>query len=139
MSFVKHLSLLLLFLGFHLASVGQARDQHGKLLPSLDSVEVVPNHFYSKAFDFDKQGFFHISIRNLPGKCKVTIYSFSGGIIRSYDNPAGKTEWKWDLKNDHEVPVESGVYIVHVDAGEQGKRNLKLFVFMATDDGPTTY
>ena len=33
----------------------------------------------------------------------------------------------WDLKNQFGIPIASGLYIVHVDAGELGEKVLKWF------------
>jgi hypothetical protein len=34
---------------------------------------------------------------------------------------------EWDLKNDKNIPVSSGVYLINVDAGALGSRTLKFF------------
>jgi hypothetical protein len=36
----------------------------------------------------------------------------------------------WDLKNQYGIPIASGLYIVHIDAGEVGEKILKWFGVM---------
>lgn len=33
----------------------------------------------------------------------------------------------WDLKNDHGIPIASGLYIIHIDATGVGEKILKWF------------
>lgn len=40
----------------------------------------------------------------------------------------------WDLKNQYGVPIASGLYIIHVDAGDKGERILKWFGVMRPMD-----
>lgn len=37
------------------------------------------------------------------------------------------TSLEWDLRNSQQVPIASGVYLIHIDAGELGERVLKWF------------
>ena len=51
---------------------------------------------------------------------------------RSGDNLPVRTtqtnpDIEWDLKNSKGIPVASGVYLIHVDAGALGERTIKWF------------
>jgi hypothetical protein len=37
------------------------------------------------------------------------------------------TYLEWDLKNAYNVPIASGVYIIHIDAGDLGEKIVKWF------------
>ena len=41
---------------------------------------------------------------------------------------------EWDLKNSKNVPVASGMYIVHIDAGALGEKTVKWFGVMRPID-----
>jgi len=41
---------------------------------------------------------------------------------------------EWDMKNTYNVPIASGVYIIHVDAGELGEKIVKWFGAMRPVD-----
>ena len=79
----------------------------------------------------------------MPAKCVITIYSLDGKFIRQYRRdevgqvPRGNNraipqqqitpDLEWDLKNNKNIPISSGVYLIHVDAGELGQRTIKWF------------
>lgn len=101
---------------------------------ALDSVKVIPNPYYGFSQYETSQFTQTVKISNLPGKCKVTIYSLDGKFIRqynrneqyeAYDQIAPDVEW--DLKNSKGIPVASGVYLIHFDAPGMGQRTVKWF------------
>jgi len=55
--------------------------------------------------------------------------------IRKDDNT--RTFIDWDLKNDANVPISSGVYLVHIYAPELGERVIKWFGVMRKADFDT--
>lgn len=101
---------------------------------ALDSVKMVPNPYYGFS-EYESSQFTNtVKITNLPGKCKVTIYSLDGKFIRQYNRDEQYTPYdqispaiEWDLKNSKGIPVASGVYLVHVNAPGMGERTLKWF------------
>jgi hypothetical protein len=48
-------------------------------------------------------------------------------MIRQIRKDNSMTYVEWDLKNTYSVPIASGVYIIHVDAGELGEKIVKWF------------
>lgn len=111
---------------------------------ALDMINVVPNPYYANSIYED--GVFDkiVKITNLPAKATVSIYSLDGKFIRQYNRDETPTQLRnsstrpvgsrqispaleWDLSNFKGVPVSSGIYLIHVDAGELGERTLKLF------------
>lgn len=96
---------------------------------ALDLIKVVPNPYYASNSYETGQLDNRVKITNLPKVCTISIYSISGTLIRkvSLDNEENSKGWDWDLKNDHNISIASGVYIIHVDAGEFGEKVLKWF------------
>jgi hypothetical protein len=101
---------------------------------ALDSVKVIPNPYYGFSQYETSQFSQTVKISNLPGKCKVTIYSLDGKFIRQYDrNTQYETynqiapDIEWDLKNSKGIPVASGVYLIHFSAPDMGERTVKWF------------
>lgn len=117
---------------------------------ALDLVNVVPNPYYAYSAYETSTLDNKIKITNLPSKCVVTIYSMDGSLIRRFsrdvtaDNTSGgqlnskttnlDTSLDWDLKNEKNIPVASGMYIIHVDAGELGERTIKWLGIMRPID-----
>ena len=111
---------------------------------ALANVNVVPNPYYAYSAYETSQFINTIKITNLPAKAVVTIYSIDGTFIRQYNRdergqvlsgtnrPTSTTQvfpdLEWDMKNFKEIPVASGVYLIHVQAPEYGEeRTLKWF------------
>jgi len=111
---------------------------------ALDMINVVPNPYYGySAYETD-QFTNTVKITNLPASSVVTIYSVDGSFIRRYNrNEAGASQGdrnnapianaqvspaiEWDLRNAQGIPVASGVYLIHIDAGDLGERVVKWF------------
>lgn len=101
---------------------------------ALDSIKVVPNPYYGYSQYETSQFSNVVKITNLPGKCTVTIYSLDGKFIRQYQRNESYAPYaqispalEWDLKNNKNIPVASGVYLIHVSAEGLGERTIKWF------------
>ncbi|HKR06380.1 MAG TPA: hypothetical protein VJY62_17225 [Bacteroidia bacterium] len=113
---------------------------------ALKLVNIVPNPYYAYSAYEGTTGVAgqldnRIKIVNLPPKCTISIFTLNGVLVKRFirevaaDNSLGsdlgtintETSVDWDLKNTQGITVASGIYLVHVDAGELGKRTLKWF------------
>lgn len=113
------------------------------LADALQAINVIPNPYYGFSGYEDTQFENIVKISNLPAKCTVSIYSLDGKFIRRYerdelgDVPVGSNraidrsqvnpDLEWDLKNFRQIPIASGVYLIHVSAPGIGERTLKWF------------
>jgi hypothetical protein len=96
---------------------------------ALDLIRVVPNPYYGSSNYEQDQIDNRVKITNLPTSCTVTIYNVSGTLVRQVilDSDLNSTGWDWDLKNNSNVSIASGVYLIHIDAGEIGEKVIKWF------------
>ncbi len=110
---------------------------------ALSTINVVPNPYYAFSSYETSQLDNRIKIVNLPSKCTVSIFNLSGTLVRTFkrdvpdDNSTGgevgpatpntETSIDWDLKNQKGIPIASGMYLIHVDAGSIGNITLKWF------------
>jgi hypothetical protein len=110
---------------------------------ALDLINVVPNPYYAFSSYETSQLDNRIKITNLPPKCTVSIFTVNGTLVRKFkrdvssDNSAGEvfstattnaeTSIDWDLKNHKNIPIASGMYLIHVEAPGLGERTLKWF------------
>ncbi len=92
---------------------------------ALSNVRVVPNPYYGSSLYEGSQLDSKVKIINLPDNCKINIYMTNGTLIKSFNKTNSLTYIEWDLKNDFNVPIASGVYIIHIDAGELGETVVK--------------
>ncbi|MCB0396019.1 MAG: T9SS C-terminal target domain-containing protein, partial [Flavobacteriales bacterium] len=101
---------------------------------AMELVNVVPNPYYAYSAYEANQIDTRIKITNLPEKCTVSIYTISGTMIRKFKKDEPATSLEWDLKNSAGIPVASGIYLIHVDAGDAGEKVLKWFGVMRPID-----
>jgi hypothetical protein len=87
----------------------------------------VPNPYYGFSSYEASQLDNIVKITNLPETCTINIFSTSGTLVRQLRKDNSLTYVEWDLKNTYNVPIASGVYIIHVDAGELGEKVVKWF------------
>lgn len=110
---------------------------------ALDQILVVPNPYYAystyEETSFDNR----VKITNVPDECTVTIYSLDGKFIKRYERNTGRMQKnirfpstqgtlpssaiEWDLRNSANIPVSSGVYLIHIEAPGLGERVIKWF------------
>ncbi|MEM7102553.1 MAG: hypothetical protein AAF502_05410 [Bacteroidota bacterium] len=111
---------------------------------ALDIIQVVPNPYYAFSSYESTQFENIVKITNLPNEAVITIFSLDGRLIRRYNRnevvPSGPiydqvvTSLEWDLRNQQGIPVASGVYLIHIDAGTLGERVIKWFGTMRKFD-----
>ena len=93
----------------------------------LETIRVVPNPYYGFSSYETSQIDNIVKITNLPEICTISIFTPSGTLIRQYRKDNNMTYLEWDLKNAYNVPIASGVYIIHIDAGDLGEKIVKWF------------
>lgn len=118
---------------------------------ALDYVRVVPNPYYGYSKYESNRIDSRVRITNLPNLCTVKIFTMNGTLVRTFKRDLSGQEDEftntndikqskrtpyldWDLKNQYGVPVASGLYIIHIDAGDKGEKILKWFGVMRPMD-----
>jgi hypothetical protein len=101
---------------------------------ALNLIGVVPNPYYAFSLYETSQLDNLVKIINLPVRCDIHIYTTAGTKIRTLTKDNTDTSILWDLRNDYGVPITSGVYIIHIDAGDIGQKVVKWFGAMRPVD-----
>jgi hypothetical protein len=115
---------------------------------ALDLIRVVPNPYYAYSAYEKSQLDNRVKITNLPPQCTVTIYAPDGTVVRKFQRDVAAdvskgasleetnldTSLEWDLKNNKNIPVASGIYIIHVNAPGIGEKVVKWFGVMRPID-----
>ncbi len=93
----------------------------------LNQINIVPNPYY--AFSTYETGKLdnRVKITNLPQTCTITIFDMNGTQIRQYRKADPTTSLDWDLKNEKNIPIGSGTYIIHIEVPGVGEKILKWF------------
>ncbi|OWY24089.1 hypothetical protein C7N43_15965 [Sphingobacteriales bacterium UPWRP_1] len=111
---------------------------------AMDLIKIVPNPYYAFSLYETTQLDNRVRITNLPARANISIFSLDGTLIRTIkvDNSAPDIDTAsggeagqeqinsvdWDLKNQKNIPVASGVYLIHVQAPDLGEEvTLKFF------------
>lgn len=94
---------------------------------ALSLINVVPNPYLAQSDYEVSQLDNRVKVTNLPEACVISIYTVNGALVRRYNKSDPKTSLDWDLKNQAGIPISSGVYLIHIDAGEAGEKVLKFF------------
>lgn len=102
---------------------------------ALDLIQVVPNPYYASSAYETNQVDNRVKIVNLPDVCTISIYTLSGTLIRRFEKgTSDRTSIDWDLKNFRNIPISSGLYIIHVKVPGVGERIIKWFGVMRPID-----
>jgi hypothetical protein len=101
---------------------------------ALAMIDVVPNPYYAYSEYETNKLDNRIKIVNLPEVCTISIYNVGGTLMRRFQKDDSKTSLDWDLKNKVNIPVASGVYLIHVNVPDVGQRTLKWYGVMKPTD-----
>lgn len=105
----------------------------------LDRIHAVPNPYYGYTGYETSRLDTRVRIINLPQKATVSIYSLDGTLVNQItkDNP-NVSYVDWNVRNFKELPIASGMYLIHVKAEGIGETVIRWFGAMRPLD-ITTY
>ena len=101
----------------------------------LDRIKAVPNPYYAYAgYEINRLDT-RDRITNLPRRATINVYSLDGSLVRRLekDNP-NVSFIDWDIRNAKGLPIASGMYLIHVNAGGIGETVLRWFGAMRPID-----
>ena len=87
---------------------------------SAKTVGVYPNPYY--AFNPAETNRFSrfVTFNNLPQRATFRIFNLAGQLVRLMEKNDASQFYDWDLLNQANYPVASGIYIVYVDMPDVG-------------------
>jgi hypothetical protein len=112
---------------FSLDNAATVTGDNSTAVDALATVRVVPNPYFSMSQYETSQNDNAVKITNLPPNCTISIYSTDGSLVRTIRKDNSDTWIFWDLKNNYQVPIASGIYLIHIDAPGIGQRVIKWF------------
>ena len=119
---------------FNSSEIRTILDDTESQMIGLQEANVVPNPYYGISGYEEGQVETKIKITNLPQVCTVSIYTVNGNLVRQFKKDNDLSFLEWDLKNNYNIQIASGMYIIHIDAGEIGEKILKWFGAMRPFD-----
>ncbi|MGQ9642710.1 MAG: T9SS type A sorting domain-containing protein [Ignavibacterium sp.] len=95
----------------------------------LEKVNVFPNPYYGYHSRETAPNNKYVTFSHLPEKAVIRIFDLSGVLVRTINKNSSSQFQTWDLQNDNNLPVASGIYIVYIDMPDFGKTKvLKLAI-----------
>ncbi len=100
----------------------------------LKKINVFPNPYFG--FNVEESGPMErfVTITHLPETgAMIRIFSLGGQLVAKIDH--SNSDWtgtsfeRWFLRNQNDIPVASGIYIIHIDVKDVGEKVLKIAVF----------
>jgi hypothetical protein len=92
----------------------------------LDDINVYPNPYFGHN---KMEGTFYtqfVTFNNLPeDECVIRVFSLGGSLVKTIEHNNGTPFERWYLQNENEIPVASGMYLVHIET-KYGDKILKL-------------
>jgi hypothetical protein len=120
--------------GWSMTNYRTVNNSDQALADALKLINVVPNPYNAFSEYENNKLDNRVKVINLPEKCTVRIYSTNGKLIREIKKDSPQTYIDWTLTNHANIPIASGVYLIHVDIPGIGERVLKSFVAMRMVD-----
>jgi hypothetical protein len=90
----------------------------------VKKINVYPNPYY--AYNSQSANIFDnfVTFTHLPEKATIRIFTLAGIEVRKLEKNDPSQFLKWDLHNESDLPVASGMYIVYVDMPDLGKEKI---------------
>lgn len=82
---------------------------------SADRVGVFPNPYYAFNPAETNRLVRFVTFNNLPPQAKIRIFNLAGQLVRTLDKNDASQFMRWDLNNQNNFPVASGMYIAHLE------------------------
>lgn len=101
---------------------------------ALKDVNVVPNPYYGGNNYESAPLEYIVKITNLPQRASIKIFNMAGTLVKSFEKDNSSTIVEWDLKNNYQVPIAGGMYIIHIQVPGVGEKTLKWFGILRPDD-----
>lgn len=119
---------------WNMDAVGTQTDRDDALTDALKLINVVPNPYNAFSEYENNRLDTRVKITNLPEKCTIRIYNTQGKLIKLIKKDSPQTWQDWTLTNHANIPVASGVYLIHVEVPGIGETVIKAFIAMRMVD-----
>jgi hypothetical protein len=90
----------------------------------LKKVNVFPNPYYG-INEAETSRYAHfVTFSHLPKKAKIRIFDLAGTLVRTIEKDSAEQFLQWNLNNQEELPVASGLYIAHIEMPDVKKTKI---------------
>jgi hypothetical protein len=103
------------------------------------NVGVFPNPYYAFNPNEISRLVKFVTFNRLPAKAKLRIFNLAGQLVRTMDKDDPTQFITWDLNNQDNFPVASGMYIVHVDMPTLGATKILKVAIIQEQEVPRVF
>ena len=91
----------------------------------LDQIGIVPNP-YKGASNYERSQLINqVRFTNLPEQANIRVFTLNGTLIKTFQKNSSSRLLEWNLTTDNNLPIASGVYLIHVEVPGVGEKVLK--------------
>jgi hypothetical protein len=94
----------------------------------IDGIGVVPNPYRGASAYEKSQIVDEVRFTGLPESATIRVFTLNGTLIRTLEKSGSGRTLPWDLTTDNQLPIASGLYLIHVDVGNGREKVLKFAV-----------
>ncbi|MBT4053255.1 MAG: T9SS type A sorting domain-containing protein, partial [Bacteroidetes Order II. Incertae sedis bacterium] len=106
----------------------QARDE-GQQIAALDDIGIVPNPYKGASSYEVSQLVDQVRFTNMPDQATIRIFTLAGTLVRTLEKNSASAMFPWDLSTEDNLPIASGMYIIHIETNIEGKTQEKVLKF----------
>jgi hypothetical protein len=81
----------------------------------VNKVNVFPNPYYGTQARETSRDSKYVTFSHLPAQATLRIFDLSGVLVKTINKNDPTQFIRWNLQNDNNYPVASGVYVVYID------------------------
>ena len=94
-------------------------------------INVFPNPYFGQNIEETNQFNRFVTFTHLPAEgVKIRIFTLAGHLVKVIDHNNLTSMERWDLTNNRNIPVASGMYIAYIETDSGSSKILKLAVFI---------
>jgi hypothetical protein len=105
----------------------------------VSMINVFPNPYYAfNPREISRTSRF-VTFNHLPQKATIRIFNVAGQLVRTLLKDTPSQYLDWDLANEANFPVASGMYIVHVDMPDLGMTKVLKVAIIQEQEVPNNF
>ena len=105
----------------------------------VSKISVFPNPYYAFNPNEISRTSRFITFNGLPQKATIRVFNLAGQLVRTLEKDDPTQFMNWDLANQNNFPVASGMYIVHVDMPDLGKTKVLKVAIIQEQEVPNNF
>ncbi|MEZ4699171.1 MAG: T9SS type A sorting domain-containing protein [Rhodothermales bacterium] len=94
----------------------------------LDAIGIVPNPYVGASIYERTRSTDEVRFTNLPPEATIRVFTLNGTLVKTIRKNSPDRFIRWDLRTDNDLPIGSGIYLIHVEVPGVGSQTLKFAV-----------